>query len=444
MATKKLRGRSLAQRLAAGAIAIATVGALAACSSGTSSSSGDSGPSGKLQILVSSADASDAAFRAVDAAFEKKYPKVNVVLSSVSNDNYPATKSSRLTAGNVDLFVVKGMWETPSYAKSSESDDVRLAKAGGLLDLSKQSFMKKYTPTVLSAQAIGGKQYAVPTGVSYSTGIYYNKAVFQKYGLSVPTTWDEFTKVIDELKAKGVTPFGVGGKDGWPAGLPMLGSVGSLYPSASDKKALAKSLWTNETKLTDKLPTKVLDQTETVLENAQQGAAGAGYDSIPAGFAAGDYAMVPDGTWNEPTIASAVGSKFDFGYFPFPGSDDAKDNAYLNGKIELQLAVPTSSKNQTAALAWLKFFSQASNYKGFLEKSGFSSAQPDISTSAFLKSIAPYTEKYQPAWDQIWVANNKAGQDAVYPFNYPALKPLGSSTPEQAAQAAQTAWAAAF
>jgi len=444
MATKKLRGRRLAQRLAAGAVAIATVGALAACSGGNSSDASGGAPSGKLQILVSSADASDAAFRAVDAAFEKKYPKVDVVLSSVSNDNYPATKSSRLTAGNVDLFVVKSMWETPSYAKSSESDDVRLAKAGGLVNLSKQPFMKNYTPTVLAAQSIGGKQYAVPTGVSYSTGIYYNKAIFAKYGLSVPTTWNEFTKVIAELKAKGVTPFGIGGKDGWPAGLPMLGSVGSLYPSASDKKALAKSLWTSGTKLTDKLPVKVLDQTETVLANAQQGAAGAGYDSIPAGFAAGDFAMTPDGTWNEPTIAAAVGSKFDIGYFPFPGSDNAKDNAYLNGKIELQLAVPTSSKNQTAALAWLKFFSQASNYKTFLQKSGFSSAQPGISTGAFLKSIAQYTAKYQPAWDQIWVANNKAGQDAVYPFNYPALTPLGSSTPEQAAQAAQTAWAAAF
>lgn len=440
MATKRLRG-SLSRRLIAGAVAAATIGALAACSGGGGSSDGE--PSGKLQLLVSSSDATDAGFRAVNDAFEKQYPKVDVVFSTVSNDNYPATKSSRLTAGNLDLFVVKGLMETPSYAKDAATDDARLAKAGGLVDLTGESFLKQYTPTLLDAQAIGGKQYAVPTGVSYYTGVFYNKKIFADNGLEIPTTWSQFTAVVDALKAKGITPFGMGGKDSWPAGLPMLASVASLYPTADDKQQLAKDLWTNKAKLTDPTEVKVLQQTEYVLQNSQEGAAGADYTSIPSGFAAGDFAMTVDGTWDQPVIDAAVAKKFDYGYFPFPGSDDAKDNALLNGKTELQLAVPTSAKNKTAAMAWLKFFSDKKNYELFLQKSGFSSAQPGISTSAFLQSIGQYTKSYEPAWDQIWFANNKAGQDAVFPFNYPALTPLGSATPEQAAQAAQKAWSAA-
>jgi len=425
-----------------GVAVVATIGVLAACSS-SSGGSTDGKPSGKLQLLVSSSDATDAGFRAINAAFEKKYPDVDVVFSTVSNDNYPATKSSRLTAGNLDLFVVKGMFETPSYAKDSATDDARLAAAGGLVDLTKESFLQKFTPTLLKSQAIDGKQYSVPTGVSYYTGVFYNKKIFSDNGLKVPTTWSEFTAVVDTLKAKGITPFGMGGKDSWPAGLPMLASVASLYPNAADKQQLAKDLWTNKAKLTDPTEVKVLQQTEYVLQNSQQGAAGADYTSIPSGFAAGNFAMTVDGTWDQPTIDAAVAKKFDYGYFPFPGSDDAADNALLNGKTELQLAIPTSAKNKTAAMAWLKFFSQKKNYELFLEKSGFSSAQPDISTSTFLQSISKYTATYQPAWDQIWFANNKAGQDAVFPFNYPALKPLGSDTPEQAAQAAQKAWTAA-
>jgi len=425
-----------------GIAVVATVGVLAACSS-TSAGSTDGKPSGKLQLLVSSSDATDAGFRAINSAFEKKYPDVKVVFSTVSNDNYPATKSSRLTAGNLDLFVVKGMFETPSYAKDSATDDARLAAAGGLVDLTKEKFLQKYTSTLLKSQAIGGKQYSVPTGVSYYTGVFYNKKIFSDNGLKVPTTWSEFTAVVDALKAKGITPFGTGGKDSWPAGLPMLASVASLYPTAADKQQLAKDLWTNRAKLTDPTEVKVLEQTEYVLKNSQQGAAGADYTSIPSGFAAGDFAMTVDGTWDQPTLAAAVANKFDYGYFPFPGSDNAADNALLNGKTELQLAVPTSAKNKTAAMAWLKFFSQKQNYELFLKKSGFSSAQPDISTSPFLQSIAKYTATYQPAWDQIWFANNKAGQDAVFPFNYPALTPLGSDSPEQAAQAAQKAWTAA-
>lgn len=442
MATTRLRKSTAIRRALAGIAAVATIGALAACSSASGGSS-DGEPSGKLQLLVSSSDATDAGFRAVNEAFEKKYPDVDVVFSTVSNDNYPATKSSRLTAGNLDLFVVKGMTETPSYAKDAATDDARLAAAGGLVDLTNEGFLKKYTPTLLDSQAIDGKQFAVPTGVSYYTGVFYNQKIFADNGLAVPTTWSEFTATVDALKAKGITPFGLGGKDSWPAGLPMLASVASNYPTAEDKQKLAEDLWTNKAKLTDPTEVKVLQQTEYVLQNSQQGAAGADYTSIPSGFANGDFAMTVDGTWDQPVIDAAVAKKFDYGYFPFPGSDTAADNAFLNGKTELQLAVPTSAKNKTAALAWLDFFSQKDTYQLFLGKSGFSSAQPDIETSAFLQSIAPYTSTYQPAWDQIWFANNKAGQDAVFPFNYPALAPLGSDTPEQAAQAAQKAWTAA-
>jgi len=445
MSTLTLHRRGLLRRGTAAATALLAVVALSACTGSPAASTSASAdkPSGELQILVSSADASDAAFKAINAAFEKAYPDVKVTFSSVSNDNYQATKSSRMTAGNVDIMVVKNMAEVPDFAADSTPDDVLLARAGGLLDLTNESFMGRFTSSVLDAQSVDGKQYAVPTGLSYSTGVYYNKSLFAKYNLSVPTTWAELQTVMATLKKAGVTPFGIGGKDTWPAGLAMLGVVGGLYPTAEDKANLVEALWKNTSKLTDAQPKSVLERTEVIFQNAQDNFSGASYEDIPAGFGAGKYAMTLDGTWNEPTIESAVNGSFDFGYFPLPASDDAASNALLNGKIELQLGIAANAPNKTAALAWLDFFSDPTNYKTFVEKSGFSPAEPDIATSDFLKSIETYTSTFQPAWDVKWVPNNKAGQDAVYPFNYPALKPLGTSDAAQAAQAAQTAWQAA-
>jgi raffinose/stachyose/melibiose transport system substrate-binding protein len=443
MATKKLRANALIRRTLIGATALVTASVLAACSGGTAASS-DGKPSGDLQILVSSADASDAAFKAINAGFEKQYPNVKLTFSSVSNDSYPATKSSRMTAANVDILVVKNFVEVPEFAKDSTSDDVLLAQSGGLVDLSGESFISNYTSSVLESQAIAGKQYAVPTGLSYSTGIYYNKTIFEQSGLSVPTTWNELETVMGTLKSAGQTPFGIGGKDIWPGGLAMLGTVAGTYPTADDKAKLVEGLWKNTTSLTDAVPQSVLEKTETVFQNAQANFAGTGYDEIPAGFAAGKYAMTIDGTWDEPAINAAVGGAFDYGYFPFPASDNASDNAFLNGKIELQLAVAANTKNKTAALAWLDYFSNPDNYKTFVDKSGFSPSQQDIAGTPFLDSIQQYTSTFQPAWDTIWIASNKAGQDAVYPFNYPALAPLGSNTAAQAAEAAQAAWKAAF
>lgn len=444
MATKKLRATRLIRRGLVVATAAVAVTTLAACAGGAAPAESGGAVSGELQILVSSADASDAAFKAINKGFEAKYPDVKVTFSSVSNDNYPATKSSRLTAGNVDILVAKNVVEVPDFAKDSTSDDVLLARSGGLLDLTNEAFMKNYTPTVLDAQAIDGKQFAVPTGLSYSTGVYYNKAMFEKYNLAVPTTWTELEKVMSTLKGDGVPAFGIGGKDTWPAGLAMLGAVAGTYPSLADKEQLVEGLWKNTVSLTDPKPLSVMEKTEEIFQNAQPNFSGTGYDQIPAGFAAGDFAMTVDGTWNEPTISAAVAGAFDYGYFPLPASDTAADNAFLNGKIELQLAIAANTKNKAASIAWMEYFSDPTNYKQFVDLSGFSPAQQNIESSAFLTSIAQYTSTFQPAWDQKWVANNKAGQDAVYPFNYPALAPLGSSDAQQAASAAQTAWKAAF
>ncbi|MFT9282534.1 ABC transporter substrate-binding protein [Bifidobacterium sp.] len=441
--TSSFRGK-LGRGMVAAVAMLAAVGTTAACGSTGSSSSSDSEISGQLNILVSSASASDTAFKQVNKAFEAKYPKVKVNFSSVPNDSYPATKASRLSAGTLDIFVLKNFVEVPSYAKDSTSDDTLMAQSGGLVDLTNESFMKDYTSSVLKAQEIGGKQYSVPTGLSYSTGIYYNKKIFADNGLKAPTTWSELESVMSTLKSKGITPFGIGGKDTWPAGLIMLGSVASEYPTLAAKQALAKNLWTQKVSLTDSKPEGILEKTQTIFNNAQQNFSGAGYDDLPAAFARGNFAMMPAVTWNEPTIESAVNGAFDFGYIPFPASDNASDNSVLNGKIELQLGVASATKNKAAALKWLSFFSEKSTYTTFAKTAGFSSSQPGIDTSKFLKSISQYTEKYEPAWDQVWVANNKAGEDAVYPFNYPALSPLGTKSAQSAAASSESAWSAAF
>jgi raffinose/stachyose/melibiose transport system substrate-binding protein len=414
---------------------------LAGCSSGGGSTGSASDPSGALHILVSSASGSDAGFRAVDAAFEKQYPKVHVVFDTVPNANYAAAQSSRLTAGNVDLLVAAPR-DVPSYAKDSASNDDRLADAGLLMDLSQQPFAQRIVPSILSAQEYKGKAYTIPTGVSYYTGVYYNKSIFQQYGLSVPTTWTQFLDLAHSLQSKGVTPLGIGGKDSWPAGLSMLAAVQGAYPKQADREQLAENLWSHKTSLTDPGQVAILQKVQTIYGLAQKNFAGDAYTNLPAEFASGSFAMVSDGTWDQTTLAQAVGSKFDMGYFPLPTSQTAADNAMLGGKVELRLAVPTSASNKSAALAWLDFFTRPDNYKLFQAQAGFAPAVQGVATNAFLDSIGQYTSTFEPAWDQTWTASNKAGNAALFPYDYPDVSPMGTKDAAAAAQAAQTAWAA--
>src|SRR6202012_252870 len=47
-----------------------------------------------------------------------------------------------------------------------------------------------------AGNAIGGKVFIPPTNAQIIPLVYYNKAIFAKYGLQVPKTWDQFVKVI--------------------------------------------------------------------------------------------------------------------------------------------------------------------------------------------------------------------------------------------------------
>lgn len=435
-ATRGRRLRSVAAGLIGGAIALTS---LAGCSGGATETEGE--VTGTLQVLVSSADGSDRAFEAVNAAFEDEYPDVTVEFSSVPNDAFLAARSSRITAGNLDVTLAAPKAVPDYVTNGSASDDSLAADAGLFLDLTDEDFVGNYTPSVMEALEYDDKTYTLPTGISYYTGVFYNKAIFEQNGLEIPTTWDEFQDVVSTLRDSGVTPLGIGGKDSWPAGLGMIAAVQSLYPSTEAKEQLAEDIWTGQTQLTDDTEVEVLERVKGLFDAADPNFAGIGYDAIPGAFAAGEVAMALDGTWNQTTIDAAVNGAFDYDYFPIPVSDDASDNATLGGKVELRLAAASNAPNEAAALAYLEFFSDPEVYAGFVETAGFAPAQPDIPAGDFLESLEAYTGTFSPAWDTLWTPNVDAGAAATFPFNYPGIAPLGTGTVEEAAQAAQNDWA---
>ena len=58
----------------------------------------------------------------------------------------------------------------------------------------------------------------MPVNIHRANVLWYNKKVFADNNLMPPKTWDEFFKVADALKAKGIVPFVIGTKEGWEAG----------------------------------------------------------------------------------------------------------------------------------------------------------------------------------------------------------------------------------
>ncbi|MDR1851909.1 MAG: extracellular solute-binding protein [Propionibacteriaceae bacterium] len=443
MPTKTSGHRKFA-RSAVAALAATCLATLSACSGGSQQPAAQSvAPdelSGKLSIVLSSNGPSDKAFEDFTTKFKAKYPKVDAVFTPISNEVYPQTKSAQLTSGEADIVMTDNVMSYPEYAEFAKAIDQQTLEAGGFLDLTDQAFLKNYTSSIVDSMRFDGKVYTLPVAVQYVTGLYYNKQIFEDNKLTAPTTWAELQDTMDKLKKAGIPAFGWGGKDVWPAGLLMNDVVAGVYPTDSDKTALRDGIWDGSVKLDADKPLTVMERVQTCFENSLETSPGLGYDEVPALFAKGKFAMLPDGTWNHTSVLDAVGDKFEVGYIPFPGGDSATDNKSLDYKLDFTLAINAQSKNPQAALAYLEMLSDPENYAAWINTAGSSPSQPNIKTDDFLDSIADVTTDAPLVWEKIWIASPESGEAAQFPFNYPDIKPLGKDSAADAAKAAQEAW----
>lgn len=72
------------------------------------------------------------------------------------------------------------------------------------------------TPAGIKLATIDGHKYFVPTMMDASV-VWYRPDIFQKVGVNVPTTWDEFLADGLKFKAAGVTPTLLANQNRWPA-----------------------------------------------------------------------------------------------------------------------------------------------------------------------------------------------------------------------------------
>jgi raffinose/stachyose/melibiose transport system substrate-binding protein len=153
-------------------------------------------------------------------------------------------------------------------------------------------------------------------------------------------------------------------------------------------------------------------------------------DGAPGRFASGEVAMLPGGSW----MASAIDTSepvFEWGYIPFPGSDNAEDNQYLFGKYDQGWSIAEKSPNRDAALTYLTEFSAPDNYDAFANAVGFIPTQPTSKlTTTIGEEVAPYLDNFRVGYEQYWVAPKGAGEFANPFANY--FEPFGTYDDPQA------------
>ena len=148
-----------------------------------------------------------AVFEQINADFQKTHPNVEFETESYPDQPYQEKMKIYATSGQLpDAFKY---WSFSTLLKP-------LIDEGMVMELNKADFEgDNYMSGALESNVWNDKLYGIPLSGDLWV-IFYNKAMFEKFGVDVPATFDELFAVAEVFKKNGIIPISSDGKDSWP------------------------------------------------------------------------------------------------------------------------------------------------------------------------------------------------------------------------------------
>ncbi|WP_054942435.1 extracellular solute-binding protein [Paenibacillus ihuae] len=283
--------------------------------------------------------------------YENEHPNITVKQEVLENEQYK-NKLKVLSASNelpdVGITWAAGFMEP--YVKGdlfAPLDDI----------LSGDRLRDKFVAGTTEAYMVGGKTYALPIELNISP-IYYNKDIFAKYNLQVPTTYEQLKQVIQTLADNGVAPIALGNKDRWTGSLWYMYLADRIAGSDTLKKA------TNGTgSFEDPGLIRAAAEVQTLvdMDAFNKGFNGLSNDEGKSEFVNEKAALYLTGTWELPNFTTNPDIPQEFkdkvGFFKFPTVAGGKGNinSWVGGP-GVGLFVSEASKVKEEAKAFVEYF----------------------------------------------------------------------------------------
>lgn len=371
--TMRLRSRKLGVGVLAGVLATVL---LAACgSSGSQSGSPDSVDQAMKDGGTITYWSWTPSAPAQVKAFEKEYPKVTVKLVNAGTGNTQYTKMQnaiKAGSGGPDVAQVE-YYAMPQFEVVKALEDLEPYGFSDLKD--------KYSPGTWGSVTSGKSVYGLPQD-SGPMALFYNKKVFDQFGLTVPTTWDEYIADAKKLTAADPTRFitSDNGDPGFTSSM-IWQAGGRPFQVSGDKVSI---------NLQDAGSKKWADKWNELLENKLLSPTPGFSDDWYKQIANGQIASFPIGAWFPGILQGSVkDGKGDWRVAPMPTyGDGAPVTAENGGGAQV---VMKQSKNPALAAGFLRWLnSSKASTKVFLESGGFPSTTADLTAASFRESTPAY------------------------------------------------------
>ncbi|MFI0504122.1 ABC transporter substrate-binding protein [Streptomyces albogriseolus] len=312
--------------------------------------------------------------KTVAADFQKKHPKVKInLVSERSGDKHYTALSNAISAG-------KGV---PDVAQLEYFSIGQYSLTKGLTDLSgygADKLASAYTPGPWNAVTEGDKVYGLPMD-SGPMALFYNKKVFDKYKIAVPTTWDEYLDAARKLHK--ADPKAYIANDTGDAGFTtsLLWQAGSRPYKVDGTTVKIDFGDANAKKFTD-VWQKLID--EKLLAPVTSWT-----DDWYKGLGDGTIATLSTGAWMPANFESGVpNASGQWRAAPLPAWTQGDKASAENGGSAL--TVPALAKNKELAYAFVEYANSGEGVASRVSEGAFPATQAELKSTEFLGKEFPY------------------------------------------------------
>ncbi len=345
----------------------------------TTEEGGASNVSGTISVLAVWTGAEGEAFQAVLDGFKSENPDVTVNYKSAKE---PATVLSTAVEGG----------NPPDIAALPQPGFMTdFAQRGALkpIDFATDAIKEGFSQSWLDLGTVDGELYGLFFKGANKSTVWYNVAAFEDAGVEPPADWDAFIEAGDTLKASGVTPFSIGGADGWT--LTDLFENIYLRTAGPDKY---DQLTKHEIPWTDASVKEALTEMGKVLQsdNVAGGTSSALQTDFPTSVTQvfadpPKAAQVLEGDFVGGVITSETQAKTpdDFNVFSFPTIGDSGKVVVGGGDVMVMF------KDNPAARALMQFLATPEAAEIWAAKGGFSSPNKNVDPEVYPDELTKLT-----------------------------------------------------
>lgn len=308
--------------------------------------------------------------------FERDNPGIRVIFQPFRTEEYQTILATNFQAG------------TPG-------DVIHLRAYGNLEQFAAPGFLLPLTVedipelSLFSATSLGGSTsistgriYGVPYA-SQSLVIFYNRDIYQRLGLRVPETWDEYIANLEAIAAAGITPIGNGTLAGWAAEVMW----GTIAPNAYGGNTFWNQIQAGETNFLDPRFIASVERFQSLLRFMPSGFVGLDYVGSQMMFINEMAAHFHGGIW-EAAYFEAQNPDLNFGIFVAPPNVRGGP-MYISSYMDGSFGIAATTPHRAEAIRFLRFLASRETQQFISDQLGIMTEHPEVRfTNRFLQVVS--------------------------------------------------------